>query len=65
MVLVSEAMHAPFTAVATVPKPVVAAVTGYALGGGMELALCADFRVCGESAKFGQPEILLGAVLLL
>ena len=62
MVPVSQAMHASFTAVATIPKPVVAAVTGYALGGGLELALCADFRVCGESAKFGQPEILLGII---
>jgi enoyl-CoA hydratase/carnithine racemase len=41
---------------------VVAAVTGYALGGGLELALCADFRVLGESAKVGQPEILLGII---
>ena len=40
----------------------VAAVTGYALGGGLELALCADFRVLGESAKVGQPEILLGII---
>jgi len=62
MALVSQAMHTSFTAVATIPKPVVAAVTGYALGGGLELALCADFRVCGESAKFGQPEILLGII---
>ena len=43
-------------------EPVVAAVTGYALGGGLELALCADFRVLGESAKVGQPEILLGII---
>jgi enoyl-CoA hydratase/carnithine racemase len=62
MVLVSQAMHASFGAVATIPKPVVAAVTGYALGGGLELALCADFRVCGESAKFGLPEIQLGII---
>jgi enoyl-CoA hydratase len=62
MVAVSQAMHASFGAVATIPKPVVAAVTGYALGGGLELALCADFRVCGENAKFGQPEILLGII---
>jgi enoyl-CoA hydratase/carnithine racemase len=40
----------------------VAAVTGYALGGGCELALCADFRVCGDNAKLGQPEILLGVI---
>jgi enoyl-CoA hydratase/carnithine racemase len=51
-----------FTAVAKIPKPVVAAITGYALGGGLELALCADFRVAGESARVGQPEILLGVL---
>ncbi len=62
MVPVSQAMHASFSAIATIPKPVVAAVTGYALGGGLELALCADFRVCGQSAKFGLPEIQLGII---
>jgi enoyl-CoA hydratase/carnithine racemase len=51
-----------FAAVARIPKPVIAAVTGYALGGGYELALCADFRVLGASAKVGQPEILLGVI---
>ena len=51
-----------FTAVARIPKPVIAAVTGYALGGGYELALCADFRVLGASAKIGQPEIQLGII---
>ncbi len=51
-----------FTAVAGIGKPVVAAITGYALGGGLELALCADFRVVGQSAKLGQPEILLGLI---
>jgi enoyl-CoA hydratase/carnithine racemase len=51
-----------FTTVAQVPKPVIAAITGYALGGGYELALCADFRVLGASAKIGQPEILLGVI---
>ena len=58
----SAALQASFAAVADIPKPVVAAVTGYALGGGLELALCADFRVLGESAKVGQPEILLGII---
>src|SRR6266568_3906768 len=58
----SARLHAAFTAVAQIPKPVVAAVTGYALGGGLELALCADFRVLGESAQVGQPEILLGII---
>src|SRR6266851_7879025 len=51
-----------FTAVAKIAKPVVAAIAGYALGGGLELALCADFRVAGESARLGQPEILLGVI---
>jgi enoyl-CoA hydratase/carnithine racemase len=51
-----------FIEVARIPKPVIAAVTGYALGGGYELALCADFRVLGTSAKIGQPEIQLGVI---
>ena len=51
-----------FTAVAHIQKPVIAAITGYALGGGLELALCADFRVVGASAKIGQPEIQLGII---
>jgi enoyl-CoA hydratase/carnithine racemase len=51
-----------FTEVARIPKPVIAAITGYALGGGYELALCADFRVLGASAKIGQPEIQLGII---
>ncbi len=55
-------LQASFTAIAKIGKPVVAAVTGYALGGGLELALCADFRVAGERAKLGQPEILLGII---
>jgi enoyl-CoA hydratase/carnithine racemase len=55
-------LSAAFDAVARIPKPVVAAVTGYALGGGCELALAADFRVCGDNARLGQPEILLGII---
>ena len=49
-------------AVAAIPRAVIAAVTGYALGGGCELALACDFRVCADTAKFGQPEILLGII---
>jgi enoyl-CoA hydratase/carnithine racemase len=55
-------LQAAFDALARIPKPTVAAVTGYALGGGCELALTADFRVCGDNAKLGQPEILLGLI---
>ncbi|KUF14998.1 MULTISPECIES: enoyl-CoA hydratase/isomerase family protein [Streptomyces] len=62
MVVRSRALQDAFTAVARVPKPVVAAVTGYALGGGCELALCADFRIAADDAKLGQPEILLGLI---
>jgi enoyl-CoA hydratase/carnithine racemase len=62
MVRRSGALQSSFTTVAQIPKPTVAAVTGYALGGGCELALCCDFRVAGASAKLGQPEILLGVI---
>jgi enoyl-CoA hydratase/carnithine racemase len=62
MVLRARALQDSFTAVARIPKPVVAAVTGYALGGGCELALCADFRIAADNAKLGQPEILLGLI---
>jgi enoyl-CoA hydratase/carnithine racemase len=55
-------LQATMALIAGIPKPVVAAVTGYALGGGLELALSADFRVAGESARLGQPEILLGII---
>lgn len=47
-------------AVARIPKPVVAAITGYALGGGCEIALACDWRVAAEDAKVGLPEITLG-----
>ena len=56
------ALQEALKVVARLPKPVVAAVTGYALGGGFELALTADFRVLGESAQVGVPEILLGVI---
>lgn len=47
---------------ARIPKPTVAAITGYALGGGCEVALACDFRVAARKAKLGQPEILLGII---
>ena len=62
MVERSGGLQSAFTAVARIPKPVVAAVTGYALGGGCELALCADIRIAADDATLGQPEILLGII---
>jgi enoyl-CoA hydratase/carnithine racemase len=67
MSYVDMAAHAPeitgaIDAVARIPKPVVAAITGYALGGGCELALACDWRVAAPDAKLGQPEINLGLI---
>jgi enoyl-CoA hydratase/carnithine racemase len=62
MVERSAGLSSAFSSVAKIPKPVVAAVTGYALGGGCELSLCADRRVAADNAKLGQPEILLGVI---
>jgi enoyl-CoA hydratase/carnithine racemase len=55
-------ISAAIGALARIPKPVVAAITGYALGGGCELALACDWRVAAEDAKLGQPEIKLGII---
>jgi enoyl-CoA hydratase/carnithine racemase len=55
-------LSSALAAIAAIAKPVIAAVTGYALGGGCELALTADFRVSADNAKWGQPEILLGII---
>lgn len=62
MVDASAQLQSAFTAVAHIPKPVVAAITGYALGAGYELALCCDFRVCAANGNVGQPEVLLGLI---
>lgn len=51
-----------FATVARISQPTIAAITGFALGGGLELAMCADFRVAGDNVKLGQPEILLGII---
>jgi len=62
MVKRSGGLTSAFSSVAKIPKPVVAAITGYALGGGCELALCADLRIAADDATLGQPEILLGII---
>lgn len=49
-------------ALASVPRATIAAINGYALGGGLELALACDFRVCAEDAKLGLPEVQLGVL---
>src|SRR3954469_24566534 len=59
---ITAGFHAALDAFAAVPRFVIAAVSGYALGGGCELALACDYRIAGERAVFGQPEVLLGIV---
>jgi len=55
-------LQAGIGAIASIPKPTVAAITGYALGGGLEVALGADRRIAGDNAKLGVPEITLGII---
>lgn len=57
-----QGLQETFNAVEDIPKVTIAAITGYALGGGCELAMCADFRVAAADAKLGQPEITLGII---
>src|SRR5438876_1000427 len=60
--VIAGAFREAFDAVVAIPRPVIAAIRGYALGGGLELACACDFRVAGETARMGQPEILLGII---
>jgi enoyl-CoA hydratase/carnithine racemase len=60
--VVGAGFHSTLDALAALPRFVVAAVSGYALGGGCELALACDYRIGSEKAVFGQPEILLGII---
>ena len=54
--------RAALDGIASVPRTVIAAISGYALGGGCELALACDIRVAADTAKLGQPEVLLGII---
>jgi enoyl-CoA hydratase len=60
--IVSAAFRDALDAIAAIPRVVVAAIAGYALGGGCELALACDLRLASDRAKLGQPEILLGII---
>ncbi|ECD4307659.1 enoyl-CoA hydratase, partial [Salmonella enterica subsp. enterica serovar Typhimurium] len=55
-------LFAGWDAMLRIRKPIIAAVAGYALGGGCELAMACDFIICADNAKFGQPEITLGVM---
>jgi enoyl-CoA hydratase len=60
--VISSAFRRALDAVADIPRVTIAAITGYALGGGCELALACDFRVAADTAKVGQPEVSLGII---
>ncbi len=53
-------LHRVMSGLENLPQITISAVNGFALGGGCELSMATDFRICGESAVFGQPEVLLG-----
>jgi len=59
---VGERFRAAFDAFGEIPRPVIAAVNGFALGGGLELAMACDLRIAADTARLGQPEILLGLI---
>ena len=60
--IIGPSFHRALNALAGIPRMVIAAISGYALGGGCELALACDYRIGSDRAVFGQPEILLGII---
>ncbi|MEL6691261.1 MAG: enoyl-CoA hydratase-related protein, partial [Pseudomonadota bacterium] len=61
-VFLADMFGGAYTDFEAIKKPIIAAVSGYALGGGCELAMICDFIICSDTAKFGQPEINLGVI---
>ncbi len=59
---IGATLRRAFDALAAIPRPVIAGIRGFALGGGMELALACDLRIAADTARMGQPEILLGII---
>ncbi|HZR12897.1 MAG TPA: enoyl-CoA hydratase-related protein [Acidimicrobiia bacterium] len=60
--LITDTFRVAFDALVAIPRPVIAAVSGFALGGGLELAMACDLRIAADNAQVGQPEIQLGLI---